>query len=87
MSVRDSYSNLLAGCVSREEHQGQKAGLHAKSESFCKILSKHEWLSELWSRFGYPKYLVRYYNRDPKGILVVTTTHIGVMEKKMEATV
>ena len=24
------------------------------------------WLSKLWSRFGYPKYQVPYYNRDPK---------------------
>ena len=24
------------------------------------------WLSKLWSLFGYPKYEVPYYNRDPK---------------------
>ena len=24
------------------------------------------WLSKLWPLFGYPKYLVPYYNRDPK---------------------
>ena len=24
------------------------------------------WLSKLWSLFGYPKYQVPYYNRDPK---------------------
>ena len=24
------------------------------------------WLSKLWSLFGYPKYKVPYYNKDPK---------------------
>ena len=61
MSVRDSCGNLLAGCLSREEHQGQKAGLHAKTESFCKILSKHVWYCVvvkiiIMVPFGYPKY-------------------------------
>ena len=31
---------------------------------FCRF--KNGWLSKLWSRFGYPKYQVPYYIRDPK---------------------
>ena len=34
------------------------------------------WLSELWSLFGYPKYWVPYYDRDPKSTIILTTTHI-----------
>ena len=29
-------------------------------------MSVHGWMSKLWSLFGYPKYYVPYYNRDPK---------------------
>ena len=34
------------------------------------------WLSKLWSVFGYPKYSVPYYNRDPKGTIILTTTDV-----------
>ena len=32
----------------------------------CAGLGIAGWLSKLWSLFGYPKYDVAYYNRDPK---------------------
>ena len=35
--------------------------------------SPYGWLSSL---FGYPKYKGPYYNRDPKGTIILTTTHI-----------
>ena len=36
-----------------------------------------EWLSELWSPFGSPKYYGRYCNKTHKGTIILTTSHLG----------
>ena len=48
-------------------------------EYFWALVGKKEiygWLSKLWSLFGYRTYQVPYYNRDAKGTIILTTTHM-----------
>ena len=62
---------MVSGLGFRVLGLGQKTHNQYLDINYACALSPHVyiicgWLSKLWSLFGYPKYQVPYYNRDPK---------------------
>ena len=66
-SCADYFPWMLRGCSCRKiriKYEENRFDLISLQPSYTWFL--YGWLSKLWSLFGYPKYQVPYYNRDPK---------------------